>query len=79
MEQVSLVLNAIGEMQEDNTVPKNIRAKLTEIATTLQDGSDVSITINKALGDLGEISDDVNLQPYTRTQLWNLVSLLETI
>jgi len=74
-----MVLNAIGEMQDDSTVPKNIRAKLTEIATTLQDGSDVSITVNKALGDLGEISDDVNLQPYTRTQLWNLVSLLETV
>ncbi len=79
MEQVETILQAITEMQEDNTVPKNIKTKLSAIALTLQKGSDVSIKVNKALDDLEEISDDVNLQPYTRTQIWNLVSLLETI
>jgi len=37
------------------------------------------IRINKALHELEEIADDINLQPFTRTQLWNIVSILEKI
>ncbi|MBU0461926.1 MAG: UPF0147 family protein, partial [Nanoarchaeota archaeon] len=38
---------------------------------------ELSIRINKALSELDEISDDTNLQAYTRTQIWNIASMLE--
>ncbi|MCK5468863.1 MAG: UPF0147 family protein, partial [Cyclobacteriaceae bacterium] len=30
-----------------------------------------------AISILDEVSNDTNIQPFTRTQIWNLVSLLE--
>ena len=78
-EELGTVLEAISDIQQDSTVPKNIKKKLEGVSTMLQteEGS-AAIHINKALDELGEISDDINIQPYTRTQIWNIVSILET-
>ena len=35
--------------------------------------------MDEELDEFDEISNDTNLQPYTRTQLWNVVSMLENI
>lgn len=74
------VLEAIDELQEDTTVPKNIKIKLQAISSMLKEEKvDPRMVINKVLDQLEELSEDVNLQAYTRTQLWNIVSMLESI
>ncbi len=80
MEEMTQIIEAISELQNDNTVPKNIKTKLQGVTIILQ-GKDeeISIKVNKALDELEELSDDANIQSYTRTQLWNIVSLLESI
>ena len=67
------------ELEHDNTVPKNIKTKMGEIIAVLKDETEVSIRVNKALHELDEISDDSNLQAFTRTQIWNIASMLETV
>jgi len=78
-EKVSEALDALQELKTDNTVPKNIKFKIEDIIKALKDDKEISITINKALNDLDEISDNNNIQPYTRTQIWNVVSILESL
>ena len=78
-EEVNSVTEALTELGEDATVPKNVRLKIQGIIKNLKENTEVSIKISKALNDLDEIADDVNLQPYTRTQIWNVVSILEKI
>ena len=78
-EQVDEIISSLGELSDDNTIPKNVKLKIAEVIKILKDQSDISLKVNKALGILDEISDDSNLQPYTRTQIWNIVSLLEAI
>ncbi len=73
------VLAAIEEMQEDSTVPRNVKTRLAEVAKLLQSEGDLSMHVNKALDEIDEISGDTNLQSFTRTQLWNIVSMLETL
>ena len=73
------VIEALREVANDNTIPKNIREKLQHIVSNLKKDSERSLKIDKALHDIETISDDSNLQAYTRTQLWNVVSMLETI
>lgn len=73
------VLEAITDMKEDSTIPRNVKAKLTQIAEMLNSEGDLTMHVNKALGTLDEVSDDVNLQSYTRMQLLNIVSMLETV
>jgi len=80
-EQLQNIVDALEELANDNTVPRNIKSKVEGVITLLKEdnGQDMSIKINKALSELDEISDDTNLQSYTRTQIWNIASMLEMI
>lgn len=80
-ERVQNIVEALQELTSDNTVPRNIKSKIDGIITILKEnnGEDMSIKVNKALSELDDISDDTNMQAYTRTQIWNIVSMLEMI
>ncbi len=73
------VMNALNELEGDMTVPKNIKDKVQLVRAVLQEKTEVSLRIDKALQEFEEISDDINLQPFTRTQIWNVVSMLEKV
>ncbi len=78
-ENMKNIIDSLKELQEDNTVPKNVKSKIEEVIKTLKEESEVSMRVNKALNVLDELSDDTNMQAYTRTQIWNIVSALEMI
>ncbi|MBR9690106.1 hypothetical protein GOV08_00290 [Candidatus Woesearchaeota archaeon] len=73
------LIGAIEDLCDDSTIPKNVRDKLQNVISTLKEEGELSIKIDKALHGIETISEDTNLQPYTRTQLWNLVSMLEQV
>ena len=77
--EINNVIETLTELEEDITVPKNVRLKIQNITKNLKENTEIPIKISKALNDLDEIADDINLQPYTRTQIWNVVSILEKI
>jgi len=78
-EKIKEVIDALSELSTDLAVPKNIKNKINQMIEILKDDSDLSIRVNKVLNGLDEISDDTNMQAYTRIQILNIVSLLETI
>ena len=69
----------LNELKEDSMTPKNLKEKLQSVIDVLQCKEESSIRINKALDILDNISNENNIQSYTRTQLWNIVSMLESI
>ena len=75
--EVGEIVKSLGEIQSDATVPRNVRTKIELIVTTLKEDTELSIKVNKALNEIDELSSDVNLQAYTRTQIWNIMSVLE--
>ena len=75
-ENIVMVLN---EVKDDNTVPKNVRTKIEKTIGILNADTEIQIKVSKVLTELGEISEDVNLQSYTRTQIWDAISELEKI
>ncbi|MFH1916345.1 MAG: UPF0147 family protein [Nanoarchaeota archaeon] len=77
--QFSGIIEALMELRNDTGVPKNLKTKIAEMLDKLKCCEDNSITVNKLLGELEEISNDINLQPFVRTQLYNISSMLETI
>lgn len=77
--EINIVIGSLTELEEDMTIPKNIRLKIRAIMKILKEEVETSIKISKVLNYLDEIADDINLQPYTRTQIWNVVSVLEKI
>ena len=76
IESVEPVLN---ELKEDVTVPKNVKLKIEKVIGILRKNSEVTIKVSKALNELEEVADDVNLESYTRAQVWNVISALEKV
>lgn len=78
-EKTKEVIDALLEVANDNTIPKNVREKINNIITNLKHQDELSLKIDRALHELEEISEDSNLQAYTRTQVWNIASMLESL
>lgn len=79
MVEVKNVADALREMKDDTTVPKNVKTKLAQVEEMLNSSEDKSIKVNRALDIMVDVSDDINLQPYVRTKIWNIVSMLESL
>ncbi|MCF7799325.1 UPF0147 family protein [Candidatus Woesearchaeota archaeon] len=80
-EQVTEIIEFIGELTDDGNVPRNVKTKLKEISNELKKTTDdnKSLTVNKLLADLDDIAGDANLDSFTRQQLWSITSMLEGI
>ena len=73
------LISSLSEVQNDVTVPRNVRTKIENIINTLKEDTELSIKVSKALNGLDELAGDINLQAYTRTQIWNVMSVLEKL
>ena len=78
-EEMGNVVATLCELKEDITVPKNVRLKVEKVMGLLNEETEIDIKVSKALNELEEIADDVNLQSYTRAQVWSVISTLEKI
>jgi len=77
--QILGVIEFMKEISEDATLPKNVKQKIDFIIEILNNGEDIGMKISKAIHELEYIVDDKNLEAYSRTQLYNVISQLETI
>ena len=73
------VIEVLEDLEEETTVPRNVKDKIKTTIDSLKESDDPKVGVNKALHELDEIADDPNLQPYVRSQIWNIVSLLEKV
>ena len=73
------IYQALAMLMEDASVPKNVKLRLSGMMSELDSTSNVPVVVNNMLYELEELSNDINLQPFVRTQLWNIASLLETV
>ena len=80
---ISNIENAMTDLtliEQDSAVPKSIRNLVrTAITFLAEESSPVEMKIDKALQTLDEISDDPNIPSFTRTQIWNVVSVLSML
>jgi uncharacterized protein (UPF0147 family) len=72
------ILDMLGQIESDYGVPKNIKEKIKKTIDILGADTDADVKISKAMDELDAISDDTNIPAYTRTQIWHIVSLLES-
>ncbi len=79
MDKLQQIILALQELEQDVSTPKNVKLKISATIKVLNEKSELSMKASKALNELEIIADDVNVQPYTRTQIFNIVSLLEVV
>lgn len=77
LDQAMTVLNRVAE---DNTTPRNIRRTAKQANDILLDESiSPAARAANAIDLLDQISQDPNMPMYTRTRIWNAISVLEGI
>ncbi|WP_018153200.1 MULTISPECIES: UPF0147 family protein [Methanothermococcus] len=70
----------LDEIINDTTVPRNIRAAAEKAKeSVLNENDEYIVRSATAIQYLDDISDDPNMPLHTRTQIWSIVSELETI
>ena len=77
MKQAMSIMNMVAE---DNTTPRNIRRTAKQASDILLDESlSMAARAANAIDILDQISQDPNMPMYTRTRIWNVISVLEGI
>ena len=64
------------EILSDRAVPRNIRAKIESALAKIK--INTVTALSEAIYFLDDISNDVNMPDHTRTDIWHLISLIET-
>jgi uncharacterized protein (UPF0147 family) len=80
-ENVEPIVKLLTDIIEDRTVPRNIRSAVEEARKnlTVDDGRDWDVRVSTAISILDEITNDPNIPSYTRTQIWNIVTMMEMV
>ena len=78
-EQLAEIIQALTALKEDEGVPKNVRIKIDTIIHELNENSELSLKVGKSLHSLDEISEDLNIPSFIRTQIWNISSMFEKL
>jgi uncharacterized protein (UPF0147 family) len=80
MTSLTEAIELIDEICEEHSMPRNVKEVLIEVKTILQDNSqDIKIILDTAKQKISDLSEDPNLQTFSRTQIWNLASALEEV
>lgn len=75
LQNAIIVLEAVSK---DTAVPKNVRKSAQDIVSRLSHGPQpFQVRLNSTMQLLDEMSNDPNIPLHTRTQLWQIASLLE--
>lgn len=78
-EDLKEVSEMLGRIIEDRTVPRNIRNAAESAIDALNGDGARELKISTAVQTLDDIINDPNMPMYTRTQIWNIVSMLEQL
>ena len=80
MQKVNQAMAILNRVAEDNTTPRNIRRTAKQASDLMLDESlSLAVRAANAIDLLDDISQDPNMPMYTRTRLWNVISVLEGI
>jgi hypothetical protein len=79
-QQVAQICVALKELQEDVSVPRNIRKGAKEVNGILQrDNESLDMRVASALSVLDDLVNDPNVPIHGRTAIWNIMSQLESV
>ena len=77
---ISQIIQLLDAILTDRTVPKNIRKIVEDSKISLtSDEKSTELKISTAIHLLDDVTNDPNMPLYTRTQIWNAVSMLEQL
>ena len=79
MSEFDEVKDLLLMIKEDPSAPKSLREKISQMVTLIDSDGETQLKIESLQQQLEEISNDVNLPSFVRTQVWGVSSALETV
>ncbi len=79
MSSVEEIIGIMDEVLEDSSVPKNIRKAVGDAKQRLQSDDDLVVKVSSAIYSIESITEDVNMPPHARMQIWSIISELEAL
>jgi uncharacterized protein (UPF0147 family) len=74
------VCDGLDMLNEDNSIPRNIRRGAEEIKNMLlKDVDPLDVRVASATTRLDELANDPNIPLHGRTLIWNIMSRLEEL
>ncbi|MEK6957950.1 MAG: UPF0147 family protein [archaeon] len=78
--QLSYTADLMEAIIEDSGVPRNIRKAIDDAKNKITSKSDsVEVNVTSAIYLMEDISNDINMPSHTRTEIWTIISELESI
>ena len=79
-EEINEILDTIDMIMDDNSLPYKVSSKLDEIVKVLKDKKNFSNdTLMRIQDDLEMLGDSSNIDDYTRNEIINLVTYIESL
>lgn len=79
-DQIDYTTELMESIMEDTSVPRNIRRTIEEAKEKLSvDEKEMNVNITSAIYLMDDISNDINMPAHTRTEIWTIISELESI
>ncbi len=80
LEQLGRILESLGELAEDGSVPRNVRRGAQSAREVLsKPRTALDMRISSAVRVLDDLANDPNLPVYGRTAIWSIISTLESV
>jgi len=73
------VVEVISEIIKDDTTNKHIKESLSKVIGILKEQENISVKIHNALQKLEDITENKSMESFTRSAIFNVVSMLESI
>ena len=77
--QVKDIMELMETVINDPSIPKNIRKNVLEARDRLAGNEDLAAKVSSAIHSIEEISEDINMPMHARTQIWTIMSALESM
>ncbi|VVC71638.1 Uncharacterised protein [uncultured archaeon] len=78
-EKIKQVISLMEFILNDTSIPKNVRKAVGDAREKLNAKDDLIVRTSGAIYALDEVSNDINMPAHARTQIWTIVSALESI
>lgn len=80
MASIEEIVEFVDMIREDFATPSNVKEAMNQIKNILNDDSyDAAIKVDKCIDLIDALQEDPNIESFTRTNLWTLVSYLEVL
>ena len=73
------IIGLMDMVISDTSIPKNIRRAVSEARDTLRTNDEISTKLGSAVYSLEAVGEDINMPMHARTQIWTILSALESI